>query len=348
MQLRPHGAQLTNLVNSRFCVEPQRLTVTPSTDLAGKTAIITGSNTGLGLHAAHHLLSLQLSRLILAVRSPEKGEAAAARLRQDFPSARIDVWPLDMSSYPSIQAFARRVADATETPRIDMAILNAGMHLTNLTLNPSTGHDEVIQVNYLSTMLLAILLLPALKASTLRHGTPQQPSRLTIVNSGLALAATLRNRDERPLLKSFDDAAITPYSGQDRYSTSKLLAHLFFARLQDHLPPANHVVVSLVDPGYCKGSSLLRDSRGAEKVIFGALEKVLGRTLDDGAWTYVDAVVVKGKESHGCYLMDWTIKSFASQVYDPAFQDSIDALWEETLDEFTFAGAREILQSLKN
>jgi hypothetical protein len=45
----------------------------------------------------------------MAVRNSAKGEAAAAKLRQSHPKARIKVWLLDMSSYVSIQAFARLV-----------------------------------------------------------------------------------------------------------------------------------------------------------------------------------------------------------------------------------------------
>src|SRR6187549_1095540 len=92
-------------VNNQFRAKPQW--PPPTTNLSKHTAIITGSNTGLGYEAAAQLLGLKLSRLILAVRSPEKGEAAATNLRKLSPKATIEVWDLGMSSYDSIQTFAR-------------------------------------------------------------------------------------------------------------------------------------------------------------------------------------------------------------------------------------------------
>ncbi len=98
-------------------------------NVKGQCAIISGSNTGLGFEAAHQLLTLGLSHLIMAVRSTTRGEAAANKLRAASPSAKIDVWHLDMESYDSIQTFARKCADLPT--RIDMVILNAGVARRN-------------------------------------------------------------------------------------------------------------------------------------------------------------------------------------------------------------------------
>jgi len=80
----------------------------PGVNLAGKTALVTGSNVGLGLECARHFLRLQPSQLIMGVRSVEKGEAAAADLHSEFPEARIDIWQLDMESFRSVHAFVAR------------------------------------------------------------------------------------------------------------------------------------------------------------------------------------------------------------------------------------------------
>ena len=91
------------------------------TNLTGKVAIVTGANQGLGLEASSQLLSFNLSRLIVAVRSVDKGEAAANVLREKHPKAIIDVFELEMSSYDSIRAFARRVE---QLERTDIVILS--------------------------------------------------------------------------------------------------------------------------------------------------------------------------------------------------------------------------------
>lgn len=287
--------------NNQFRASPQW--PAPGTSLSGKTAIVTGGNTGLGYEAARQLLGLNLSRLILAVRSLNKGEAAASKLRLEHPKAHVDVWHLDMASYESIQAFAKRVeADAA---RVDIVILNAGVIGHSYSKVESTGHEETMQVNYLSTVLLTILLLPILKAE---RGTGE-PSHLSIINAALSLAASFPNRDKDPLLASFDDQAT--YHPQGQYMSTKVLAHMFVWKLVDYVS-ADDVIVNLADPAWCKGTELHRELKGAAGVgikVFGALT---GRTLKVGASCYVDAVVNKGKESHGCFLMSWKPHPYVS------------------------------------
>ncbi|OAA55936.1 NAD(P)-binding domain protein [Niveomyces insectorum RCEF 264] len=329
-------------IKTQFCTKTRL--PPPGTDLSGQVALITGGNAGLGFCCARHLLGLKLARLVLAMRSPARGEAAAAVLRDQHPAARVDVWPLDMTSYASVQALVQRV-DA-DLPRLDVVLLNAGVMRIRFGRCPETGHEETIQVNYLSTFLLAILLLPLCKA----RAPPGRPGRLTIVSSGTALMAKLANRDVRPLLPSFDavcdDDDGRKWAPAERYFASKMLGHLFFVRLLDYLH-ADDVVVNLVEPGMCKGSSLHRDATGPASVFFHIMKGVCGRRPEDGAWTYVDAAVVKGKESHGCFLMDWEIHPFTKLVYEPEGKAIMDALWDETMAEYAFAGVRDILDRSK-
>ncbi|KAJ9217534.1 hypothetical protein DTO166G4_716 [Paecilomyces variotii] len=324
-------------IKSQFCTRPRR--APDETDLSGQVAIITGGSAGLGFHCARHLLSLKLSHLILGVRSLEKGESAADKLRIDYPGAKIDVWYLEMSSYKSIQDFCRRAE--TDLSRLDITILNAGLMQPNFT-TCSTGHEQVIQVNYLSTFLLAILMLPMCK----QKAPEGKPGRLTIVSSGTALWAKLSNRDKRPFLASFDDPKIHPWEPTERYFDSKGLGHLFFVRMLEYLN-GDDVIVNLVEPGMCKETGLQRDAKGATALFLDTFKYLAGRKPEDGAWTYVDAAVVKGKESHGCFLMDWKIHPFTKIVYLSEAKPLMDTLWEETMAEFEFAGAREILEKCK-
>jgi NAD(P)-dependent dehydrogenase (short-subunit alcohol dehydrogenase family) len=292
------GAGLfSSFVKSQFLTRSQR--APEDINLTGQVAIITGGSSGLGWHCAGHLLSLKLSHLILAVRSVEKGESVASKFRLAHPNAKIEVWPLEMSSYESIQTFCQRVQ--TDLSRLDITILNAGAIQGEFGLCP-TGHEQVIQVNYLSTFLLAILMLPIAKNKA-PLGTP---GRLTIVSSGVALWAKMPNRNERPLLSSFDDTKISPWDPVERYFSSKMLGHLFFVRLLEYLN-SDDVIVNMVEPGMCKGSELHRDVKGGASIFLGIYKGLTGRKPENGAWAYVDASVVKGKESHGCFCMDWKI-----------------------------------------
>ncbi|KAM7191690.1 hypothetical protein V8F33_008786 [Rhypophila sp. PSN 637] len=339
-------------LSSQFCAKIQPVALSPTTSLAGKSAIITGGASGIGYHASRQLLGLGLSRLILAVRSPEKASSVAEQFRKEFPSSKttIEIWQLEMTSYASIQAFSRRVK--SEAPDVDIVILNAGVTHMNFEVNPETGHERVVQVNYLSTVLLAVLLLPTLTAAAAQQQgqkQQQQHKRLTIVGSGVAYMTKIPNREKRPFLASFDDLKVQAWDPSERYCTSKALLHLFLVRLLEYLPSADDtgVVVNVVCPGYCKGSGLHRDSEGLVGMLLAASKSLTGRTPEEGAMSYVDAVVVKGKESHGCFLLDCKVMPFMNMVYTAEGENLMHVLWDETMAELDFAGARGILEGLR-
>lgn len=282
----------------------RQLLVTPkpppsTTDLNGQTAIISGSNTGLGLEAARQLLELGLSHLILAVRDDTKGHAAKAQLSQTTKnkSSSIEVWQLDMSSYDSIQSFAKQ---CSTLPRIDFIILNAGVQ--NYEYKTSTYNNELtVQVNYLSTCLLTILLLPILAKQ-------DNNTHLTVVGSDTAEMTPFNEQKKANILSALNSPK--KFSGFEKYSTTKLVLLLFIRELVEHykFPANNKVILNVVNPGLCAGSELQRDAPGMLGTIVGGMKAALGRTAEVGARTYVDAAVVKGPESHGMFVGDNIVK----------------------------------------
>lgn len=137
----------------------------PSTarSYAGQTIVITGSNTGLGKEAARHYARLGATRLVLAVRNVDKGEAAKRDIVQttNAEGSSIHVWHVDMASYASVKAFAARI-DA-ELDRVDIFHANAGLVRSEFEL--AEDNETNITVNYVSTFLLVALVLPKLKAT---------------------------------------------------------------------------------------------------------------------------------------------------------------------------------------
>ncbi|KAH6683941.1 retinol dehydrogenase 12 [Halenospora varia] len=216
-----------------------------SIQLTDQVAIVTGSNVGLGLEASRQLLQLGLSRLVMGVRSQAKGEAAAAQLRTAFPSATISIWIVDLESYDSIRAFADQCATL---PRIDIAILNAGLMKTKYTIVPATKHEMTMQVNYLSTALLAILLLPILRAKRIAGTT--KPPVLTIVVSDAAYGADIDTAG--PVLQQLDKSKA--FSQLPWYSKSKLLLVLFVSKLAE-LVSSDEVLVNMANPGMTRGTA---------------------------------------------------------------------------------------------
>lgn len=266
--------------------------------VTGQSAIVTGSNVGLGLAASRQLLQLGLSHLIMGVRSQAKGDTAAQQLRQDFPKSQISVWILDMESYDSIRKF---VAQCESLPRIDIAILNAGLMASSYTTTPSTGHEVTMQVNYLSTMFLTLLLLPVLKAKGAADAT--RPPVLSIVGSDLAYSHSLKTKG--PILAQFDNAKT--FGQVPSYSNSKLILMFFIAKLAELVKP-NEVLINMSNPGMTKGTSLGHDANAIVKKIFGVAQYFLARTPEVGASVYLDAALAYGVESHGSFISDWTMK----------------------------------------
>ena len=104
------------------------------------------------------------------MRNVEKGEAARRDIEKTTGRVGvIQVWQLDMDSFQSVKSFANRVG--SELERLDVALLNAGLFSKNFKLSPE-GWEETLQVNTLATVLLALLLLPKLRASKTPSSTP--------------------------------------------------------------------------------------------------------------------------------------------------------------------------------
>jgi len=330
--------------------------ITPSTvSLKGKTAIVTGSNTGLGYHASSQLLALGLSRLILAVRDTKKGEAAKTSLletlRQTSTSDKtdplIEIWPVDLTVYTSITAFAERMRNTPDLV-VSFCILNAGVARFGYEQAPN-GNELTIQTNWLGTAALALLLRPILQAQHTRPSstanghaingptTSHSPPILSIVGSEVAQWAVAK---ELKLAQKQHTSAISVlndkrnFSAGDRYYTSKLLLTLFFREFIDCLPRSNVVVVNLVNPGFCYGSELHRSLGGVPGKIFEGMKRAIGRSTDVGARTLTHAVAVAGKESHGMYLSDEKVAPWMDFVDSEKGKMAAGGLWVDMCREF--------------
>lgn len=278
-------------------------------NLAGQTGIITGAISGIGLETANVLLEHGLSRLVITTRNPNKGQEVVEALRKLFPEAKIDVWPVDMQSYDSIQAFVGQCHSSLDT--IDFVILNAGVMTTAYTANEATGHEEMLQVNHVSTVLLALLLRPVLREKC-QDGS--KPNRLTLVGSGIAHATRFPEKDNEKtasILRVLSDPTRWGMDvAMDRYMTSKLLLMCFLTKFTRDVVDPDELTVNLVCPGNVRTTGLGRGIPGWRQTIVRWQKALTGRSVRAAAWTEVDAAVVKGADSHGCFIMDWKISPY--------------------------------------
>jgi len=269
--------------------------------LAGKTALVTGANVGLGLECCRDFLKLRPARLIMAVRSLKKGDAAAQSLRADFPDTEIDVWEVNLVSFASVQAFAARCDK--ELDRVDVAVLNAGFGTAKFARAEEGRRRELtLQVNYLSTALLALLLLPKMRPTV----SSPDPGRLTIVSSDAALGMKLKDPGSGTILDSLDKPE--RFSGFLQYSYSKLLITMFTTKLAQVVDPAE-VIINSCNPSATKGTGFLVNIESVfVKALMGAWMSFMGRTTVEAARAYVLSSLVLGKESHGSFT-DWEIRA---------------------------------------
>jgi NAD(P)-dependent dehydrogenase (short-subunit alcohol dehydrogenase family) len=260
---------------------------------ADKTIIITGASSGLGYEAALKFAQKGVSKLILAVRDAKKGQDAKQSIEAAVGQAssdNIEVWELEMGDYESIKSFAKRVEGLE---RIDVVILNAGI-FTKEFRRDKYGWEPTLQINVLSTTLLALLLLPKLRSSRTADYTPV----LEIVSSGLYAKASAP--DENPL-----EAWNTPdgYDSQKQYNASKLLVHCAMKQLAKIVQPTPESVPEVIVLGVCPGacvSGLAREllTSVVMRVLAGIFFALFFRSTEEGSRAFVSGVV-QGPQSNG-------------------------------------------------
>jgi len=142
-----------------------------------RTVIVTGGNAGLGYQCAKNIaLADPGYRVVIACRSPARGEAAAERLRAETGNPHVAAMTLDLASLNSVRAFCAAFAQA-DTPKLYGIVCNAGISAGGVPGSPTTadGFEMIFGVNHLGHFLLTNLLLPEMDA----HG------RIVFVTSDL-------------------------------------------------------------------------------------------------------------------------------------------------------------------
>ncbi|WPH03633.1 short chain dehydrogenase [Acrodontium crateriforme] len=292
----------------------------PSESYDGKTVIVSGSNVGLGKEAARHFTRLNASKVILAVRSLEKGSAAKEDIlgTTGKPNKTVEVWQLDMASYSSVKQFAARCKK--ELDRIDIFIANAGIATDKFKL--AEDNESTITVNVVSTMLLALLVLPQLKATAKKFNT--KPT-LTITSSEVHAWTKFRERSA-PEGGIFDALNAPDTNMAERYMTSKLL-EVFAVRAiaeKHSVESLGGVTMNFVNPGLCH-SELGREAGWGLYL----LKMALARTTEYGSRTLVHAGT-SGADTHGQYMSDCHIEPVVAWVRDTDDGNKTQArVWDE-------------------
>ncbi|NNM58099.1 oxidoreductase [Acidocella sp.] len=209
---------------------------------AGKLAVITGANSGIGYFTALQLAKAG-ANVILACRNAEKGAAAAAKINAAAPGRAV-FEALDLARLASVHDFAARFKAAHGT--LDILINNAGVMATPARQTTADGFELQFGVNFLGHFALTTLLLPALMKA---------PAPRVIQLSSIA------HRQGRIDLTDLQSARA--YKPWQAYSQSKLAMLMFALELQRRADAGGWGLLSLAaHPGIAR-TELIANGPGA-------------------------------------------------------------------------------------
>jgi NAD(P)-dependent dehydrogenase (short-subunit alcohol dehydrogenase family) len=141
---------MTSPITTPFGSESTAADVIAGVDLSGKTAIVTGASSGIGVETARALAGAGAA-VTLAVRDTAAGDRVAAEFRAGAGNTSVSVGALDLSDLTSVAAFVR-----AWTGPLDILVDNAGvMAIQELTMSPS-GHEMQFATNHLGHFALAV------------------------------------------------------------------------------------------------------------------------------------------------------------------------------------------------
>jgi NAD(P)-dependent dehydrogenase (short-subunit alcohol dehydrogenase family) len=232
-------------------------------DQDGRTAIVTGANSGLGRIVAREL-ARHGARVIIASRDNTKGAEAARAIIGAFPSSTVEAAQLDLANLSSIRAFANRVRAGND--HIDLLINNAGVMAAPYR-RTADGFELQFGTNHLGHFALTGLLLPLL------YDRPD--ARVVTVSSNNHKAGRMR----------FDDLqGERRYSRWGAYAQSKLANLLFAFELERRLKAGGRRLISVAaHPGYSATNLQLSGPPPHERFVMSLTNRLFAQSAQMGA-----------------------------------------------------------------
>jgi NAD(P)-dependent dehydrogenase (short-subunit alcohol dehydrogenase family) len=221
--------------------------------LSGRTYVVTGANSGIGLAAARELARAG-GRVVLAVRDEQRGRDAAATIGGD-----TEVRRLDLANLSSVRAFADDWSGD-----IDVLINNAGVMAVPES-RTADGFEMQIGTNHLGHFALANLLLPHVR------------DRVVVVASGAHRMGSIRLDD-----LNWEQGE---YKRWPAYGQSKLANLLFMSELQRRLAESGSDVRAVAaHPGYASTNLQSHTGSRLQHVVMWLGNKLIAQSDEQGAW----------------------------------------------------------------
>jgi NAD(P)-dependent dehydrogenase (short-subunit alcohol dehydrogenase family) len=205
-------------------------------DMHGKTVVVTGGNSGIGLETAAALATMG-ARVLVTARNADKGRAAVANITQrNDGHAQVQLVVFDLADLASVRRGAAEILE--QAPRIDVLVNNAGLVLSERR-ETVDGYEATFAINHLGPFLLTNLLLDRMRESA--------PARVVNV-------ASMAHASARKGIPFDDLQSRQRYRGMRVYGQSKLANILFTLelarRLEGSAVTANSLHPGTVRTGY--------------------------------------------------------------------------------------------------
>ena len=241
-------------------------------NLDGKTAIVSGANSGTGYGVTYHLAKNNC-KVVMASRNKQRLEEAREKLLKDLPNAQLELEVLEITDLSSIRDFADRIKGNYN--KIDFLANNAGGGSEAFTKTPD-GLETVLTVNYLGHFALTAQLMPLLKDG----------SRI-VTFSSLGYKLLLENDLDVENLMVEQEA---DFDEMQEYCKGKLCSILFMVKLHEVFEKmgSNSMALSC-HPGFARTNLNAQEGRsqeskeGWEKFVEDACAQNRNHSLYDGA-----------------------------------------------------------------
>lgn len=252
--------------------EPWILSQMP--DQAGRLAVVTGANSGLGFLTVREL-ARRGAEVVMTARDAGRGERALARLRAELPGAKVMLRRLDLADLDDVAAFAGGLV--AEGRPVNLLINNAGVMMPPRGLTRQ-GHETQFGVNHLAHFALTLRLLPLLSV------TPG--ARVVTVSSELHRRGRIHFEDIKGE-KAYGRLAF--------YAQSKLANVLFALELDRRLKAARLPVLSvLAHPGYSNTNLQTNATSGALRLFMRIGNRFLAQNAEQGVLNQLHAATAAG------------------------------------------------------
>ncbi len=288
--------------------------VSEGIDLAGKNALVTGANTGLGMETAR-VLALRGARVTMACRNLEKAEQAKRSI-VDGSSGRIDgsqldLLQLDLNSLVSTRGSAQEF-NSRGRP-LHLLINNAGIMIP-MERRTADGFEAHLGINHLAHFLFTNLILEALQAAG--------SARVVVLSSSAMGMATLT-----PALEDLNWKQ-RKFNGFRSYGDSKLM-NLMFARELNRRQAKNGIVANALHPGVI-ATELARD-QSLPFMLLGIFALPFMKSVPRGAATSVYVATSPDyRERGGLFFSDCQEKK---PLHKLALNDEVSsALWQRSCE----------------